>query len=226
MTPLEAKEFRKALFKAGQQPSSWLSSAESLRDAAEIILQGEAKNALSYSQEVEKAKEELAADPTVDASAEIRCEPPNYLPGQLLYGYALENVLKGLIIANDPSVANETKLDDEIAKHELVDLAATAKFDCPQEVDILKALTQLSVWAGRYPVARKLKDHTTIAPLSDSHALLDYGAHHHIVRNVFDRALAELKSKVPASPRRFGLIVRVAPDDPPERVTASLRSSD
>lgn len=215
MTPLEAEEFRKALFKAGQQPSSWLLSAESLRDAAEIILQGEAKNALSYSQAVENANEELAADPAVGASAEIRCEPPNYLPGQLLYGFALENVLKGLIIANDPSVANETKLDDEIAKHELVDLAATAKFEvCPQEVDILKALTQLSVWAGRYPVARKLKHHTTTEPLSDSHAFLDHGAHHPIVRNVFHRALAELRSKVPSSSRKFGLIVRVAPDGP------------
>ena len=211
MTPLEAVEFRKALFKAGQQPSSWLLSAESLRDAAEIILQGEAENALSYSRAVEKAHEELAADPAVDASAEIRCEPPNYLPGQLLYGYALENVLKGLIIANNPSVASETELSDQIKKHTLVDLAAAARFQVgPQEVDTLKALTQLSVWAGRYPVALKLKHHTTIDPLSDKHAFLDYGAHHPIVRNVFDRGLAELKSKAPSSPRKFGLIVRVA----------------
>lgn len=104
-----------------------------------------------------------------------RCNPPGDedTPPRLPKGFTDDDeaqagataVLKGLIIANDPSVANATKLDDEIAKHELVDLVATAKLEVsPQEVDILKALTQLSVWAGRYPVARKLKDHTTIAP--------------------------------------------------------------
>jgi hypothetical protein len=203
------------LYKAGQKPSSWLSSAESLREAAEIIFQRESSNEILYAQALERANQELANNPDPGAYAEIRCEPPNYLPGELLYGYALENVLKGLVVANAPNIANEAKLGDEIVSHKLICLAKKAAFQISaSEAKILRALTQLSEWAGRYPVARRLKQHSSADPLSDGLALLNYGADHPTVRSLFDRALAELRAKIPSSPTRFGVVVRLSSSVP------------
>lgn len=100
-------------FKAGQSPFGWLSSAERLQAAAEIILEREEAGAPAYFSALEAARQEAEkkSRSSKDGTgvAEVRCEPPNYLPAQLLYAFALENLFKGLMVANDPALANETK---------------------------------------------------------------------------------------------------------------------
>jgi hypothetical protein len=59
--------------------------------------------------------------------AEIRAMSPNYPPGQLLYAYAIENVLKGLIIANRPRLVEERELNAELKTHDLIALAQNAR---------------------------------------------------------------------------------------------------
>jgi hypothetical protein len=84
----------------------------------------------------------------------IKCEPPNYRPAQLLYAYAMENVLKGRMIANERKLIGEHKLSDEIKCHNLVVLAEKVKCElCTQEKRVMEALSKISVWAGGYPVA-------------------------------------------------------------------------
>jgi hypothetical protein len=92
------------LFKAAQQPHAWLSTAEQLAAAAELILQDQVRHEAPYFRAYDAARQEAllaaCASPEEGAgSAEIKCEPPNYLPAQMLYAFALENVLKGLLIA-------------------------------------------------------------------------------------------------------------------------------
>jgi hypothetical protein len=122
--------------------------------------------------------------------------------------HALENVFKGMMVANDPALANEMKLNSELKSHELDKLAAKAGFALsPEEQSLLlRTLSEIAIWAGRYPVASKLVDHTT-PPMSDPHDLLNFGREHPMLRSVFLRAKEALVSKIPHEIARFGVVV-------------------
>lgn len=80
---------------------------------------------------------------------------PSYL---LLLGLAYENALKGLLVAKEPSrVRHKVKWQIPKGGHDLKELCAVADFPLnSDEEEILKALTEATMWAGRYPVP---KDH-------------------------------------------------------------------
>lgn len=205
------------MFKAGQSPSVWLSSAESLQAAAETILEREEAGAPAYFSALEAAGREAVeksySSEDKTGVAEVRCEPPNYLPAQLLYAFALENVFKGMMVANDPTLANETKLNSELKSHELDGLAAKAGFALSNEEQLLlRTLSEIAIWAGRYPVASRLVDHTS-PPMSDPHDLLNFGRQHPTLRSVFQRAKETLVSKIPHEIARFGVVVAL-PSEP------------
>lgn len=199
------------LFKMGQMPAHWCRSAKRLRDAAESIFESEQPHELPYLRahaEAERKARALAcvADNRI-GEAEIEYVPPNYVPGQLLYAYALENVFKGLMVANKPELASEIELSSEIKSHNLVELAKRAAFDLTKdEQTLLRALTEIGEWAGRYPVAANLDKHSQ-RPLVNSHHLLDYGSQHVSLRRVFQRGLDELESKLESPSPVFGAIV-------------------
>lgn len=196
----DPKAWSRQLFKAAQHPVAWLLSAERLRDAAEIICEHEQAAEIPYFQARTSAEKEAVAEAYADGKdagvAEIKAVPPNYPPAQLLYGFAIENVLKGLIVANTPSLIEERELNDELTTHNLVKLAEKAQFPVQaQERPVLEALSQLSTWAARYPVARTRREY--ISSVSNPHELLDYGSAHPVMRMFFERARKELESKLP-----------------------------
>jgi hypothetical protein len=200
----DAKEIAKQTFKAGQQPAAWLRSAGRLRDAAEVILKQELPAEVSYSQALEIADEEAVAEIARNNSefgaADIKAIAPNYPPAQLLYAYAIENVLKGLMVFKRPDLIQEHELHGELKTHDLNELAKKAKVTVDQqhEQPVLEALTRLSIWAGRYPIARGPSDDTP-----NPNAWLDYGSAHPIMRTFFKRAYNELESAVPEQIPRF-----------------------
>jgi len=206
---VDPKDANKLLFKAGQQPAAWLRSAEHLRDAAEIILKHELPAEISYSREHKIAEEEATAvsvrDGTVAGVADIKAIAPNYPPAQLLYAYAIENVLKGLIVSKRPDLIQERKLDDELKNHDLNELAEKAEVtvDERDERSVLEALSKLSIWAGRYPVALNQRNFSP----PDPNALLGWGKAHQIMRTFFERTYKELGRRVPQQFPRFGKVL-------------------
>jgi hypothetical protein len=205
------------MFKAGQNPFGWLSSAERLQAAAETILEREEAGAPAYFSALEAAEREAVeksySSKDKTGMAVVRCEPPNYLPAQLLYAFALENVFKGIMVANDPTLANETKLNGELKSHELDGLAAKTGFALSSEEQLLlRTLSEIAIWAGRYPVALRLVDHTS-PPMSDPHDLLNFGRQHPTLRSVFRRAKETLVSKIPHETAPFGVVVAL-PSEP------------
>lgn len=58
--------------------------------------------------------------------AEIPSDPPNYPRAQLLYAYAIENVLKGLIVANDAAIVDENRISKNLKSHDLIELSTAA----------------------------------------------------------------------------------------------------
>jgi hypothetical protein len=198
----DTQEFAKSVFKAAQRPALWLHSAERLRDAAEAILKHELPAEGPYFQALKIAGEEAAGN---DAGvADIKAVQPNYPPAQLMYAYAIENVLKGLIVSKRPDLIQEDKLDQGLETHNLITLANKAEFAVHvRERRVLEALSQLSIWAGRYPVALTRAE---FAGTSSADELLDYGRDHPIMQMFFERAHQELESRLPPL-NRFGVVV-------------------
>jgi hypothetical protein len=197
------------MYRAAQNPANWLLSAERLRDAAEIILSHEQAQEVPYFQAHEAASQKalaLAYTGTNKAgTAEIACEPPNYPPAQVLYAYSIENVLKGIIVANDATVVDENKISRTLKSHDLIALAADARVQVHvQEKPVLAALSDLSVWAGRYPVALTKEDYIG---KENPHAMLDYGSQNVIMRLFLKRTLKELEAKLQRAPGRFDVVV-------------------
>jgi hypothetical protein len=197
---IDLKEWSKEQFKGAQRPIAWLLSAERLRDAAEVICKAQQAAEIPYFQAHAATEKEAVAEAYSDGNdagvAEIKAVPPNYPPAQLLYAFAIENVLKGLIVANTPGLIEERRLNDELTTHNLIKLAEKAQFTVHvQERPVLEALSQLSIWAGRYPVARTRREY--ISNVSNPHELLDYGSAHPVMRMFFERARKELENKLP-----------------------------
>jgi hypothetical protein len=75
------------IFKGAQQPVCWLLSAESLRDAAEVIIKREDEYLVPYlracDQAVNLAMGRAYAEGETAGHAEIPARTPNYPPAQL-----------------------------------------------------------------------------------------------------------------------------------------------
>lgn len=204
-----ARLTRQVMYRAAQNPGNWLSSGERLRDTAEIILSQEMAKEVPYFRAHEAATQQalaMAYSGTNDAgSAEITCEPPNYPPAQLLYAYAIENVLKGLIVVNDATVVDENKINKRLKSHDLIELSGDAGVKVHiEEQPVLAALSDLSIWAGRYPVALTKEDYFG---KENPHAMLDYGSRNVIMRRFLGRIFKELEAKLPRTPGRFEVVV-------------------
>ncbi len=109
-------------------------------------------------------------------------EPPHIPPSDIhdpyfiLISYALENLLKALIIRDRSDeirseFAQKGRLPRLIKKHDLVTLSkeASIKMDIREE-DILTRLSRFSKWKSRYPVPVELSDLRNILKYSDGKA--------------------------------------------------------
>jgi hypothetical protein len=91
------QQVSQSFYKAAQSPRGWLLSAERLQEAAEVILQHEQQFEVTYFRAHDEATKQAVAIAYTGSNesghAEILCRPPNYPPAQVLYAYAIENVL-------------------------------------------------------------------------------------------------------------------------------------
>ena len=100
-------------------------------------------------------------------------------------GFALENLFKGIIIQDDPSMVTNGVISKSLKSHNLLELAALALVDLdPIEGFFLDVGTACATWAGRYP--------TSLRPGEPSPWVFceaDVAAY----RSIFDRLLTRFK---------------------------------
>jgi hypothetical protein len=194
------------VFKAFQAPYHWYGSAKRLHSAAEVILAAELPHEIPYLRAYEAASKEALISP--DATAEVKHTPPNFLPAQLLFAFALENVFKGLILARNPGLMDENRLSRVISSHDLVDLAQKAQIRIAQlEIQVLEALSELAEWAGRYPLP--LRNEADFITKGNPNVLMDYGSLHPTMRHIFSIALRELEGLIPANQPEFEIVIAI-----------------
>lgn len=149
-------------FRFAQSPMMWLITADALLDSGAQNYYAAAEQAQLY----DRASDEATARAQARIDAEevewvvetIDAAEPKFLPAFMHYGFALENLLKGIIVMKDPSKIRDGRIG--VPKtHDLVSLAGTAGITLnDDEKKLLSALTTITEWSGRYPVALDLKD--------------------------------------------------------------------
>lgn len=188
------------LFKAAQSPTMWLSLAHGLAQAGEAILREQESAARAYEDAVKAAGERL--ERTGEKRTEIEAEAPNYRSAHLLYAFALENALKGLVVAKDPSLTTRLKLAPVLKSHRLNELAARAGIaTSAEEESTLTSLTHIAEWAGRYPVALDMNQQGAFAYWGELPAF------HAVARGLYKRIISEAELIVGRQSNRGVLVI-------------------
>lgn len=136
---------QKQIFVRDALPCEWLSYAEELGEAAEAL----------WLDREDCLRLEMGTQPGRTARIEKTCgHSRSYI---LLAGLALENVLKAMLVARDPSLINSGTLAKSLKSHCLIDLADRIPvFDLDEnEMRVLQISQDAIPYWGRYPVPLK-----------------------------------------------------------------------
>lgn len=169
--------FSKSVFQARCKPSAWLATARFLHEAAEILFDSQ-KNRADLLRKV------LRGEKQVDC-----VEFPNYRPAEMLFGFSLECLVKGLLVQKCPALINSESLSNDIKSHKLASLATQAGLKLSEkEHRVLLHLTKITEWAGRYPIPL---NYSGIVPKNATGcpdpAGLQWGRDHKIMRHLYRR---------------------------------------
>jgi hypothetical protein len=112
-----------------------------------------------------------------------------FAPALMLYGLALENLAKGLVVAGRMAAENDMLTEEELGKsvfkHRTEELLDHARFELSQgDRDLLKRLHVFAVSAGRYPTPRFSRGLHQAVQLT---ALLPTRAEFEQIDRLFDR---------------------------------------
>lgn len=126
----------------GLIPDRWISQARRLRASADLLYGAYLKDLRMFGK-VRKVSSLKSLE--------------HVMPATLLYGFALENLLKAILVQNDQSRVRNGRLAPwPGGGHDLPALAREAEVALdPVETDVLNRLSQFIKWAGRYPIPKK-----------------------------------------------------------------------
>jgi len=131
-----------------RNPGNWLASAEELKRASDLLR-------ATWLDELQTTRERFQA--FTAGELDRPWEPSVGAPAMTLAAFAIENALKGLMIAARPELVQpdadrpETLFHERVKTHDLVRLATRAEVDLSsEEKKLLERLTEFAKWAGRY----------------------------------------------------------------------------
>ncbi|HEX9398214.1 MAG TPA: hypothetical protein VF943_15900 [Burkholderiales bacterium] len=189
------------------EPTAWLSRAGTLRQAAEDLWRS--GNAHSQSPGSELGATVLA-----------NWTSPGFVPPEtggstcdvcfMVFGFALENLAKGIIVCRDPSLVSRARLKSwHGAGHDLVVLFSRAGIaTSTEEQQTLERVARIAEWKGRYPVAMNFYDVGIQDPIIGHVAVSNVWPADEFARlcQLYERAkasLVEVMEKIPALPTGY-----------------------
>jgi hypothetical protein len=197
-------EFLLNNYKYFQEWHHWYDKAISLRQSA-LALYRIAKPELRRFEKARRTASKQLKDHPV---APIRYPHPDLLPTFALYGSALENAFKGILVSRDATLIGERKLSDKLKSHNLVTLAGHSDIVLSEREEyVLKWLTEVVIWKARYSVpTRAQAAHHFIHVLDD----VTISSAMACMREL-DAVFARAKSAMPRRRKRtkFDVLVRL-----------------
>jgi len=139
---------RKQMFVLNAMPSGWQEYADELKDAAEHLWQNK-----QYGIRV-------TLDMGLNGGTDLRQNNTVSRTYILLSGFAIENLLKGLMVAQEPSHIASGAISGELKSHNLLYLASKINglMLSPEEKAICTIAQDAIPYWGRYPVPLKFTD--------------------------------------------------------------------
>ena len=134
-------------------PQHWLAKARELKKAADLLFEKFEIERIKYDEEFEKDQDSTLPRP--DDSVV-----------NMLLGFAVENLLKGIYVStlnNVDQIKDLSELNFPTRAHELELIANAVARKLPlefsrDEIELLQALEHMILWYGRYPSARNIDD--------------------------------------------------------------------
>ena len=129
-------------------PEYWYTYAHELADTADAIYKKSKGEWVSYTHNF------------ADGSTDTYRRPLVSRPVMLMYGLSFENIIKGLLISEEPSLLQDGKLSKNLLGHDLIKLAdqlQSIQLD-DTERGLLELLSDVVPYLGRYPVPRNAQD--------------------------------------------------------------------
>ncbi|MBI4263473.1 MAG: hypothetical protein HY657_03775 [Acidobacteria bacterium] len=193
-----AEHWRDEFEGKGQTPIFWQAQARSLLCAANVLRE--------RARDIDRSR--ISAPPESE-------DPPNLrlMPVYVLYGYALENLVKGLLVARGENATWSGTLDKGLRHHCLTDLFRVAHVHTEEDEHRVLEDLRDAIESGKYPVG--------IRPQNRSRTLgLDVSGDFKVIFALFHRIEDSLRqicldgALVPVEPSTLGL-------PPPERSDGS-----
>lgn len=165
----QPQDLIRLMFERDHLPEAWISTSKNLRVAASLLF------------------DEYLSSKTEEGEPLIIDHLNLDQPATLLYGYAIENAMKGLLIASQSNDEIRQKMLKSSAwkRHDLISLLNLLPTEIQTDVSrrqqaILGLLTANIIWAGKYPIALEYERQGSqvggyILPENTDHKSLNYG---------------------------------------------------
>lgn len=129
-------------------PEYWYSYAQELAETADQIYRSSKQQWIAYLYR------------SADGSVRTARRPFVSRPVLLLYGLSIENLIKGLLISENPSFLEGGKLSKHLLGHDLLKLAGRLRSINIEaaDYDLLALLSDVVPYLGRYPVPKSAQD--------------------------------------------------------------------
>jgi hypothetical protein len=171
-------------YKYYQACDHWLDKAAKLRRAFLFLYDVNLPDLQLYDAAYNRALMEIGEE----GSAPIRYQHPDMLPAFGLFGSAIENLFKAIMIHNDPNLIGADRLSSDVKCHDLLQLAKKAEIALTnQEVRLLEWLTEVVIWKARYSVPTNLKFGDKFFHPLDNASLADAEASKYALEGLFTR---------------------------------------
>jgi hypothetical protein len=142
-------EFLQKNFQYFQEWHHWHDKAVSLRRAALVLYRNSIPELRKYDTVYRAAQKELKKRPVVP----IRYPHPDMLPAFSIYGSALENAFKGIIVSKNKELIGANRVSKSLQEHNLIKLARSAGVSLSRtEEYVLEWVTEVLIWKARYSV--------------------------------------------------------------------------
>src|ERR1700682_5509503 len=142
---LRNPKFAKEVFDASRHPLAWLIVSRRLRYSADAFLSREIPIAQRYWAELRRVTDPKDFD-------ESKFPAPNLEGAYLLIGFAIENLLKGIIVAKGIATFSAQKLPNTVLRHDIHKLHDKANPATTVAPHLLDAITYMIDWRARYPL--------------------------------------------------------------------------
>jgi len=191
-------------FSLNVTPWDWLKKAQVLRNASNQLFVCFEKDRLAYDESFEQ-------NPSFDL------EPPDDSVLMMLFGFAIENLLKGLYVSTLTNAKRPRRVSElEVSRrHEMADIAkkvevALGEQFSESEINLLTGLEHMIVWRGRYPSPVDTdRLVSTSSQTLFSEPSFRYPEDHFVAVKLYDRLETLLIRRAPTSVQRKLLLGNV-----------------